>query len=148
MTQIENKLNWQDGLKIALAVMTFGVGWMANNQTTVISFAAVLIVWLMALTLKQLKFAPTKATLTMIVFAVAIILSLAFQPVALPPFPTWSGDVSAFTPLLIAFFIAFLQMAAGVVAYATGVYNILLSQVLEKIAGASTALLVSASPGE
>lgn len=130
--KIEN-LNWKDGLKIVLAVMTFGFGWIADNQMTVISFAAVLIVWLLGLALKYFGFSANKVSLTIILFIVALGLSLAFQPVALPSFPSWSGDASVFMALLVAYLSSFFQIAAGVVAYATGVYNILMAQVLEKL---------------
>jgi uncharacterized membrane protein (DUF441 family) len=126
-------LNWKDGLKIVLAVMTFGFGWIADNQMTVISFAAVLIVWLLGLALKYFGFTANKVSLTIILFIVALGLSLAFQPVALPSFPSWSGDASVFMALLVAYLASFFQIAAGVVAYATGVYNILMAQVLEKL---------------
>lgn len=128
-----SKLNWKDGFKIVLAVMTFGFGWIADNQATVIAFAAVLIVWLLGLALKYAGFVPNKAGLTIIVFIASIGLTLAFQHVNLPTFPAWTGDASVFFSLLIIYLTAFLQMASGVVAYATGVYNILLAQVLEKI---------------
>ena len=124
------KINWKDGLKIVLAVLTFGFGWLADNQTTVISFSAVLIVWLFGIALAKFGYRPGKVGLTLVLFVVAIGLTLTFQPIVLPTFPTWAGDASIFVPLLVAYFIAFLQMAASVVAYATGVYNILLSQVL------------------
>lgn len=126
-------LNWKDGLKIVLAVMTFGFGWIADNQMTVISFAAVLIVWLLGLALKYFGFAANKVSLTIILFIAALGLSLAFQPVTLPSFPSWSGDASVFMALLVAYLASFFQIAAGVVAYATGVYNILMAQVLEKL---------------
>lgn len=127
------KLDWKDGLKIVLAVMTFGFGWIADNQATVISFTAVAIVWLLGIALTRFGYHPNKVGLTIILFIVALGLSLAFQPVALPTFPPWTGDVSVFAALFISYVTAFLQIAASVVAYATGVYNILLAQVLEKI---------------
>ena len=129
----KNKFNWQDGLRIVLAVLTFGFGWIADNQATVISFSAVFIVWGIGLAIKKYGYQPTKAVLTIIVFAVALGLSLIFQPILLPMFPGWTGDASTFAPLFLAYMTAFLQIASGVVAYATGVYNILLSHVLEKI---------------
>ncbi|MBL8092441.1 MAG: hypothetical protein JNJ43_19060, partial [Anaerolineales bacterium] len=36
-------LNWKDGAMILLAVLTFGMGWVADNTEAVISWLAVLI---------------------------------------------------------------------------------------------------------
>lgn len=130
----------QDVFKVVLAILTFGLGWIANNQATVISFAAILIVWLLGLALQRFGYRPGKAGLTIIVFLVALGLALLFQPVIMPARPTWTGDAATFAPALILFVSAFLQIASGVVAYATGVYNILLAQVLEKIPAVSKQL--------
>lgn len=127
-----NTFNKKDAFLIVISLMTFGIGWVANNQTTVISYTAIGLVWIFGLILKRYGKRPTKAGLTITVFGVAIVLALLFQPVTLPLFPLWTGDVPGYATLLIAYVAAFLQMASGVVAYATGVYNILLAQVLEK----------------
>jgi hypothetical protein len=130
--------NRLDALKIVLAILTFGIGWVANNQATVISFSAMIIVWLVAIAMRKYDYKPTKGNLTVIVFAVAIGLTLLFQPVLFPLFPEWTGDAATFSPVLITYMAELLRIAAGVVAYATGVYNILLSQVLEKVAGVAS----------
>lgn len=131
--ELPNLLNWNDGLKIFLAVMTFGIGWFADNQATVIAFSAMLIVWLVRLAMSKTKYKPNKASLTIVLFVVSIGLSLLFSPVALPAVPNWNGDIASYTPLLVIYLTAFLQIAGGVVAYAQGVYNILLAQVFEKL---------------
>ncbi len=131
-----NSFDWKDGLKILLAVITFGVGWLADNQATVISFSAVLIVWFIGLLLKYFEYIPNKSTLTILVFAVALGLTIVFSPVVLPIFPSWDGDAAIFAGLLVTYLVTFLQIASGVVAYATGIYNILLAQVLEKLPAA------------
>lgn len=128
-----NSYTWQDGFKIFLAVMTFGAGWIVDNQSTVIAFLAIAIVWFVSLLMKRYQYRPTKANLTIIVFAVSLVLSFWIHPVALPFFPAWTGDAAAYAPLLIAYISGFFQIVSGVVAYATGVYNILLAQVLEKL---------------
>jgi hypothetical protein len=142
-TMNENKdfFNWQDGLKIVLAVMTFGIGWFANNQATVIAFSAMLIVWVIRLAMQKYGYKPEKSSLTVILFVVAIGLSFLFSPIALPIFPFWTGDASTYAPLFIAYFIAFLQIAGSVVAYATGVYNILLAQVFDKLPDATARVI-------
>lgn len=128
-----NSYNWNDGLKILLAVMTFGFGWFADNQATVIAFAAMTIVWIVQQAMEKYGYQPKKALLTIVLFVVALVLALLFSPVALPIFPSWNNDIASYTPLLIAYVTAFLSIAGKVVAYATGVYNILLAQVFEKL---------------
>ena len=141
MNQETNEFNWQDGLKIVLAVMTFGVGWFANNQATVIAYSAMLIVWIIRLFMQKYGYKPEKASLTVVLFVVAIGLSFLFSPVALPLFPFWTGDAASYAPLFIAYLTVFLQIAGSVVAYATGVYNILLSQVFDKLPDATARVI-------
>jgi len=129
----DTTFNKQDAFKVILAVMTFGFGWVANNEATVIAFLAMVIVWAIRLIAKKYKYVPTKAALTITLFFVALGLSLIVTPVMLPFFPAWTGDPSTYALLLITYFSVFLKIAGGVVAYATGVYNILLAQVFDKI---------------
>lgn len=128
-----NSLNWKDGLKIVLSVMTFGIGWLADNQAAVISFLALVIVWLVGLVFEHFKIKLGKAGLTGFVFAIAIILAYVFNPLTFPTLPEWTGDFSTYSPLLIAFLYSVLQAVDMIVAQATGVYNILLAEVLKKL---------------
>lgn len=135
----ENKLNWWDLLSIVGAVGTFGIGWIADNEATVIAFLAIGLVWLIRLVFDWVskRFGKNwklgKPGLTILVFAVSLVLSFLIKQAVFPDRPVWTGDASTFAPLLIAYISALLQVAAGVVSYATGVYNILLAKVLEKL---------------
>ena len=126
---------WQDGLKIVLAVMTFGIGWFADNQVTVIAYAAVLLVWLFGVLAKQnkgLEWLRGKGPLTILVFIVAFVISYLFQPFTLPIFPAWTGDAGAFIPVLSVWIGAVFAIVGNAVVFAMSVYNLLLAQLLEK----------------
>lgn len=129
----QNQFNWQDGLRILLAVLTFGIGWLADNQATVISFVAMLIVWALGEALKYYGFKPGKAGLTVILFIVAFLLSLLFLPVTWPSLPAWNGDASIYVSALVVFLTAGLQILAKIIAYSMTVYNLLMAQVLDKL---------------
>lgn len=133
MTQ--KTFNWQDGLKIILAVITFGVGWFADNQITVIAYAAVLITWLLGVIAKgnkQLQWMRGKGPLTVFVFMVAFVISYLFQPFTLPILPGWTGDMATFVPIFSAWISAVFSIVGNAVVFAMSVYNLLLAQLLEK----------------
>ena len=127
---------WQDGMKIVLAVMTFGIGWFAENQTTVIAYAAIILVWLFGVVAKQSeRFAwlRGKGPLTVLIFIVAFVISYLFQPFALPAFPSWTGDAGTFVPLFSAWISGTFSIVGSAVVFAMSVYNILLARLLEKM---------------
>lgn len=129
-------LNWQDGLKILLAVLTFGFGWFSDNQSTVVAYAAVLIVWLLG-TLSQaserFKWLKGKGPLTVLVFLVSFALAFLFEPFTLPLPPGWSGDVGSYFPLISVWLSSIFSIIGNSVVVAMSVYNLLLSHVLEKM---------------
>ncbi len=141
MTKTE--ITWQDGLKILLAFMTFGIGWFADNQVTVIAFAATAIVWLISyVTQLSPSFAwlKGKGPLTALVFVAAFVLSYLFHPFAVPMFPAWSGDFGTYVPMISAWFSAFFAIIAPAVTFSMAIYNILLAQIYEKAGGALNGL--------
>lgn len=137
--QSNDQFNWQDGFKILLAVVTFGFGWFADNQTTMIAFAAVVLVWLLGAIAKyteRFKWLAGKGPLTVLVFVVSFVLSYLFHPFVLPVFPAWTGDAGTYVPLLSAWLSSFFLIIGNAVLYAMTVYNILLARVLEKVPNA------------
>lgn len=131
-----DQFTWQDAFKILLAVMTFGFGWFADNQLTMIAFAAVLIVWVLGRVAKyteRFKWLAGKAPLTILVFVVSFVLSYLFQPFTLPALPAWTGDAGAYIPLFSAWVSSFFLIVGDAVLYAMTVYNVLLARVLEKV---------------
>jgi hypothetical protein len=144
-----NKLTWQDGVKILLAFMTFGVGWFADNQVTMIAFAATIVVWLIGYATNlspSFAWIKGKGPLTALVFVVAFVLSYLFQPFSVPAFPAWPGDAGAFVPMISDWFSAFFAIIAPAVTFAMTIYNLLLSQIYEKAGGALDTLRASLSP--
>ncbi len=128
--------NKTDLFKIIFAFLAFGVGWFADNQATVIAFAAMTIVWLvstLAARSDKWQWVKGKAVLTILVFIVSLGLAFLFQPITLPPFPGWTGDAGTYVPLLSAWIAAFLGVANEAVLFAMTIYNVLLAQVLEKL---------------
>lgn len=144
-----SNFSWKDGLMIVLAVLTFGLGWLANNQSTVIAYVAVLIVWLLAFLGKQfprLSWIKGKTFLTVLVFIASFILALLFQPFKLPALPTWSGDIVVFAPALAIWLTALFAGFSGAVTMALGIYNILLAQVLDKVSTTLKTFFLPKSP--
>ncbi len=128
--------NYLDGLKILLAVITFGIGWLADNQVTVVAYAAVLIVSLIGFIARQypqLDWLKGKAPLTVAVFVVSFILAYFFKPFTFPVFPGWTGDAGTYVPLISSWLEAFFAIVGTAVAFSMSIYNVLLSQVLEKL---------------
>lgn len=131
--------NWQDGLKILLAVMTFGFGWFADNQATVIAYAAVVIVFLISEVAKRIPsmtWLKGKGPLTVTIFVVSFILAYVFHPFSLPSLPGWTGDAGSYIPLLSGWLQGFFAIVGAAVTFAMSIYNVLLAQILEKLPAA------------
>lgn len=130
---MSTKFEMKDLYKILLGFLAFGIGWFADNQNTLIAFASMLIVWGITTAGARYPWLKGKAVLTSLVFAVSLILAFLIQPSAFPTFPNWTGDAGSFVPLLSAWIAAFFAVAGHAVAFAMGIYNILLADVLRKI---------------
>lgn len=134
-----NKFTWQDGLKILLAVMTFGIGWFADNQVTMIAFASTAVVWAISYATQlhpSFAWLKGKGPLTALVFFVSFVLSYLFQPFTVPAFPAWVGDFGLYVPLVSKWLNAFFAVITPAVVFAMTIYNMLLSQIYEKAGGA------------
>ncbi len=138
--------NWQDGAKILLALLTFGIGWLADNQVTVVAYAAVLIVALISFIAQQsprLDWLKGKGPLTVAVFVVSFVLAYFFKPFILPIFPGWTGDAGTYIPLISSWLEAFFAVVGTAVAFSMSIYNVLLAQVIEKLPALSNQALGS-----
>ncbi len=135
---MSTKFDWKELIKVLFAVVIMGAGWTVDNQAVLITAAAVGIVWLLGLIGRRFNWQPGKAALTTFLFILAVGLQLVFTPVVAPLFPAWTGEISSYLPLLIAYTGAWIAIAGPVVSAATLVYNILLAKVLE---GATVRLL-------
>jgi len=128
--------NKTDLYKIIFAFLAFGVGWFADNQTTVIAFAAMTIVWLISTLTEnneKWQWLKGKGPKTILVFVVSLALTFLFQPIRVPPFPGWTSASGTWVPLFSAWVAAFLGTANEAILFAMSIYNILLAQVLEKL---------------
>lgn len=123
----------KDAWAVSLALLTMGLGWMADNQSTVMAVSVLVIVWLLNEIWKRTGEKMGKRWLTALTFGLSILLSLIFRPVLVPEFPAYAGDAQAFAQALVAWGGTILALASGIVAYATTLYNILLAEVLTKV---------------
>jgi len=146
MTQ--SKFNWMDAVKIIGAFLAFGIGWFADNQTTMIAFAASALVWLigyLATLSPKFSWLKGKGPLTVAVFIVSFILAYLFQPFMLSTPPAWSGDVGSYFPLISVWLSDVLDIVGAAVVFAMSIYNLLLAQVYEKAGDVLTHLLAKPS---
>lgn len=127
------KLDWQDAIKILLALSASGFVFSAENKAGYISLVAMVIVWLVGFFARQYGYKTNKVTLTGLLFIVSIALTLLFQPVTLPAFPVWGGEVSVYIAAVLAWAGAVLEIGGMVFAWATANYNLLLDKVLKKL---------------
>jgi hypothetical protein len=122
------KFSIGDLLAVLGALVLTGLGWAVGHPEAVISLVAVILIWVVnfLFTWKGIKL--SKTWLTGILFVVSLGLTALFK---LELFPIWP---SPSTPEAIAAWLTSLITYAGpIVAYATGLYNIILSKVLEKL---------------
>lgn len=127
------KFNWMDAAKVILALVATGFAWSAENQEGAISLAAMIAVWLLGLAFKRKGWKVGKLHLTIALFVVSVGLAILFQPVVLPALPAWEGDVVLFVSAILVWLGAFIDLGGQIVLWATGIYNILLAKVLEKL---------------
>lgn len=142
MTQ--EKFNWMDAVKILGAFLAFGVGWFADNQVTMVAFAASALVWLLswsATLSPKITWLRGKGPLTVAVFVVSFFLAYLFQPFTLSAPPAWSGDVGSYFPLFSVWLSGILDIVGAAVVFAMSIYNLLLAQVYEKAGDVLTHLL-------
>ena len=102
---------------------------MTEIQLFVIGAVASVIVWV----LKTAKVTVKSSWLTVLVYAVSLVLAFAFAAPALPLFPAYV-DLASFVPLLLAWIGDLLVPLSAFVGFATLVYNSLLKQILDKYA--------------
>lgn len=102
---------------------------MSEIQLFVIGAVASVIVWV----LKMSKVTVKSSWLTVLVYAVSLVLAFAFAAPSLPMFPVFV-DLVSFVPLLLAWIGDLLVPLSAFVGFATLVYNTLLKQVLDKYA--------------
>ncbi len=130
------KFDWKNLLYILVTVIIGGAAWTEDSRMVVIVTASIAIVWIVRWTSRAFGWSwqPGKRGLTALLFAVSLGLSFLFTPVAFPSFPPFGQDFSAWLPAFVAYLGALVSIVAPVVSGATLIYNILLAQVLDKLA--------------
>jgi len=127
------KLDWQDAAKILLALSASGFVFSTENKAGYIALVAMVVVWLVGFFARKYGRKTNRASLTGLLFVVSIGLTLVFQPVTIPAFPVWGGDVALYISAILAWAGAVLEIGGMVFAWATTNYNLLLSKVLKKL---------------
>lgn len=127
------KFNWSDAAKIILALIASGFVWSVDNQMALLALAAMVIVWLVKVYVLKTGKEIGKFGLTLVLLALSIGFAFLFQPVSVMDFPLWDGDVINYINAVFGWLGAFLLVGKETFAVATGLYNILLADVLKKL---------------
>jgi hypothetical protein len=132
-TPTPTKLEWKDALAIAAALALTGLGWAAKHPEAALSLVAVALIWIINFLFRWKKIILHKAWLTTFLFFIALVLSAIFNPTLLPAWPVLSGDAQQIASAFYGWIGALIISAGPIVAYTTGIYNILLARVLDKL---------------
>ncbi len=127
------KFEWQDAVKIILALSASGFALSAENKAGFISLLAMLVVWIVGFFARQYGYKPNKVHLTGFLFVASVVLTLFFQPVNMPPFPVWGNDLPTWLSGVLVWAGLVVEIGGQVFIWATANYNLLLSQTLKKI---------------
>ena len=127
------KFNWQDAVKIVLALVATGFVWTVDNQLAVLALAAMIIVWVVKFYTLRTGNTIGKFGLTMTLLALSIGFTLIFNPVSIQGFPVFGEDMVSYIEAIFGWLGALLLVGKEIFAVATGLYNILLADVLKKL---------------
>ncbi len=127
------EFNWQDGIRIILTLAAAGFVWTQENQMALMALLAMVIVWLVKVYAFWRKKSVGKLELTIALLAVSVGLSLIFKPVFLPAWPIFEGDAVLYISAILKWIAEVVALGGSVFAFATGLYNILMAQVLAKV---------------
>lgn len=98
------------------------------------------IVWILKFVFVNKGKAVPAWVYTIGLYIVAFVLSLAFNPLKLPPFPPYV-DLASFAVAILAWFAAVIPVVSAEVGFATLVYQALLKRVLDGLGNAFRAYL-------
>lgn len=128
-----NIFNWGDAMKIIATLVISGFVWTVDNQLALISLGAMVIVWCVKFYALKTGKQIGKFGLTLILLALSIVFALIFQPVTVMGFPVFDGDTISYINAVFGWLGAALLLGKSTFAVATGLYNILLADVLAKL---------------
>lgn len=106
---------------------------LTETQIYVLAGLASVIIYVLNLLLKA-KVRVTRGWLTAGVYVVSGLLAYAWTPVVFPAFPPFV-DLASFALALLTWISSLLTLVGPVVAFATLIYNALLKQALDGVAG-------------
>lgn len=127
------KFDIKDLLAVLAALVITGLGIAAQHPEAALSLVAVVVIWLVNFLFRWKGIQLKKTWLTIGLFVAALLLTLLFQPTLFPAWPVLAGDPQTIATSFYAWIGALLIAAGPIVAYATGLYNILLVRILEKL---------------
>jgi hypothetical protein len=127
------KFDVKDLLAVLCALLLTGLGVAAKHPEAALTLVAVLLVWTVNFLFRWKGIKLHRAWLTSGLYVLALLLTLLFQPALFPAWPVLSGESRQIASAIYSW-IGMLIIAGGpIVAYATGLYNILLKRVLDKL---------------
>ena len=127
------KFDWMTVLKLLAALVISGFVWTQDNQLALLTIVSIVVVWGVKFYANRTQKKVGKLFLTSLLLVLSVGCALLFQGFALPAFPVFDGDVLVFAGALIAWAGALISSGSQLFAYATGLYNILLADVLKKL---------------
>jgi len=128
-------------------VFALGIVTTTEPAAAATGLAAMLIVWIVNYIIQTFEVKPRRAWLTNGLYVVALILAGLFQPVKLPPFPAWGGDLAMFVDGLAGFLKGCAPIVTSIMASAMIFYNALQPLVFDKLPDLP-ALLKPRKPGQ
>lgn len=124
------KLSWSS---IVAALFALGIVATTDPETAAIGLVASVIVYAVNFSAQYFGIQPKRAWLTNALFVVAIPLAIFSNPVSLPLFPQWAGDLSVFVTDFGLYLQAVAPIAKIILASAVIMYNALQPLVLDKL---------------
>jgi hypothetical protein len=123
-------VNWK---KLLAALAALGVVSTADWKAALISLITVTLVWALNLWARKTGKRIGSEWLTVIVYALSVVVTLVIHPVLLPAFPAWNGEASVFFNDVVAFLTALAPIAAAATGEATLIYNSIFKQVVQQV---------------
>lgn len=127
------EFNWKDAAKIVAMLVITGFVWTVDNQLALLSLASMAIVWCVKYYALQTGKQIGKFELTVTLLSLSIVFTLIFQPVTVMGFPVFDGDTISYINAVFGWLGTLLLIGKETFAVATGLYNILLADVLKKL---------------
>lgn len=127
------KFTFVDLLAVLGALLLTGLGVAAKHPEAALSLLAVVLIWGINFLFTWRGIQLHKSWLTAGLFVIALCLTALFQPVLIPLWPAVTGTPQDIAAAIASWLGQMIVSAGPIVAYATGLYNIVLTKVLAKL---------------